>query len=150
MEGSPKTPHELFGIDVHKGWRPLVEPIIERIQELNEQGSAIEILQIKEKFGDLEFYVQNATQEICDMIKTAQKQAGHICEQCGKPAEKVVSTDRWCYTLCPDCLKGRGIDTIGTIEEFNGVLRDESKRYRKELMEGLRGKESGNKFVDHR
>lgn len=108
------TPFELFGVEVGKGWRPLVEPVYNRIQELNAQGANIEITQIKEKFGMLCIYVHNAPKEIHDMIRDAEAKSVHICERCGKPAGRVKSKSSWIYTLCPDCLEERGIEVVET------------------------------------
>ncbi len=104
------TPFELFGVEVGKGWWPLVEPIYNRIQELNVQGAQIEIAQIKEKFGALCFYVHNAPEEIHDMIREAEKKSICICEQCGKPGKRVLGKHRWIYTRCPDCIMEEGIE----------------------------------------
>ena len=108
------TPFELFGVEVGKGWRPLVEPVYNRIQELNAQGANIEITQIKEKFGMLCIYVHNAPKEIYDMIRDTEAKSVHICERCGKPAGRVKSKSSWIYTLCPDCLEERGIEVVET------------------------------------
>ena len=110
------TPFELFGVEVGKGWWPLVEPIYNRIQELNKAGSHIEIVQVKEKCGELCMYVSGAPEEIHDMIREAEKKSVHVCEHCGKPAERVISKSSWIYTLCPDCLRERGIKVSGTVE----------------------------------
>lgn len=113
------TPFELFGVEVGKGWRTLVEPIYNRIQELNKAGAHIEIRQVKEKWGMLCIYVSGAPDEIHDMIRDAQQKSVHICERCGLPAERVISKSRWIYTLCPDCLKARDIEVDVTLDEYN-------------------------------
>ncbi len=113
------TPFELFGIEVGKGWWPLVYPIYHKIQELNKSGAKIEIRQVKEKWGALCIYVSGAPDEIRNMIREAEEKSIHVCEQCGKPAEPVISVRRWIYTLCPDCLRERGIEVDITVEELN-------------------------------
>ena len=113
----PFTPFELFGVDVHKGWWPIINPIFERIQQLNAEGADIKIIQVKEKFGDLCFYVQNAPEEIHNMISDAQKRCARTCEDCGQPAQQIVGEQEWIYTLCADCLRKRGIDVARTLEE---------------------------------
>ena len=124
----PKSPFELFGIEVHKGWWPLVEPIYKRIQELNAAGANIEITQIKEKFGALRFYTHNTPEGIDAMIKKAQEQSIHICEDCGAPAERVIGNYKWIYTLCPSCLKKRGITIVETPEEADARRRRKQAR----------------------
>jgi len=119
VQHEPPTPFELFGVDAGKGWRPLIEPIYQRIQQLNAEGANIEVSQIKEKFGMLRIYVHNAPDEIHEMILGAERQSIHICEDCGEPAKRVVGEHKWIYTLCPKCLEKRGIKVIETIEEAN-------------------------------
>lgn len=111
-----KTPFELFGVEVGKGWWPLVEPIYNRIQELNAVGASIEITQIKEKWGELCIYVSGAPDEIYEMIRDAEKKSIHVCEDCGAPTERVVGNCNWIYTLCPSCLNKRGIKIIKALE----------------------------------
>ena len=117
MKHKLHTPFELFGVEVGKGWRPLVEPIYNRIQELNEQGADIEITQIKESWGELCFYTHKATAEIMEMIEEAREKSIHTCEDCGKPAVRICSKTGWIYTLCPDCLKERKIQVLNTVSE---------------------------------
>ena len=111
------TPFELFGVEVHKGWWPLIEPIYNRIQQLNVEGAGIEITQIKEKWGELCIYVSSAPDEIYEMIREAEELSIHICEDCGQPAERVWSTTGWIYTLCPDCLAERKIKVSCTVAD---------------------------------
>lgn len=118
------TPFELFGIEVNEGWWPLIKPIYNRIQELNKSGANIEINQIKEKWGELCIYVSSAPEEIYNMIRDAEQRSIHICEDCGKPAESVISTHSWIYTLCPECLKKRGIKVDTTVKEFNRRMKE--------------------------
>lgn len=113
------TPFELFGVEVGKGWWPLVQPIYNRIKELNKAGAHIEIDQIKEKWGELCIYVSGATEEIDEMIREAEEKSRYICEQCGKPGERIISSTSWVFTLCPDCIKKRGIEVDATVDEFN-------------------------------
>ena len=106
------TPFELFGIEVGKGWWPLVEPIYNRIKQLNTEGAGIEISQVKEKYGMLCIYVHGAPDGIYEMIRDAERKSIHLCEDCGKPAVRVVREHSWIYTLCPDCLAKRGIKVV--------------------------------------
>ncbi len=124
MEKKLYTPFELFGCEVGKGWRPLVEPIYNRIQELNEQGAGIEITQIKEKWGELCIYLSGYTEELEKMIKQAEEKSIHICETCGKPGERVISRFSWIYTRCPECIKEEKIKVGGTVDEYQKKLRE--------------------------
>ena len=118
------TPFELFGMEVSKGWWPLVEPIFNRIQELNAQGHNIEISQIKEKWGELCIYTTGETDEIWDMIQVAEEKSHHICEVCGKPGERIISETSWIYTRCTNCIKKEKIKVSGTVDEFNRRMKE--------------------------
>lgn len=110
------TPYELFGQEIGKGWLPLVEPILNRINELNKQGANITITQVKEKWGELCVYLSSYTPELEEMIDEATRKSVTICENCGKPAQRVWGNYGWIYTLCPDCLAARKIKVTGPVE----------------------------------
>lgn len=75
-----KSCYELFGIECSKGWKDIVQPLI---QECNERG--IEIHQIKEKFGTLRFYTGPAPEDFFAKVLEAEKKSAETCETCGKP-----------------------------------------------------------------
>lgn len=97
-------PIELFGLEIRKGWLPLVEPIINKVQELKEAGSDVEIMQVKEKWGALQIYLLNAPEELLKLARDAQEKSTRICEECGKPATQ-TEVNGWVYTRCSDCLE---------------------------------------------
>lgn len=103
-------PIELFGVECGKGWHKLIEPLISYINEYNKNKSKeeqIQILQIKEKFGQLRFYTNFETEELHKMISDAENKSYDVCETCG--AEKYVgsTTQGWITTICIDCLINR-------------------------------------------
>ena len=91
-------------LTVVKGWWPLVEPIYNRIQELNRQGAEIVIIDIKEKWGELSISVNSAPKEIWDMIEEAEEKSAHVCENCGKPGETTMCCGGCVRTLCQECI----------------------------------------------
>lgn len=98
-----RTPYELFGIECGKGWRSLYQPILDRIEEINESSDdRIEVTQVKEKFGRLEIYLDRYTDELLDMINEASEASGRMCEECGEPAEP-TEVGGWIYQLCDKC-----------------------------------------------
>jgi hypothetical protein len=98
-----KTPYELFGIECGKGWKPLYQPILDRVEEINkETDDKIFITQVKEKFGRLEVYLSRYTDELMRMRNEASEKSSHICENCGKPAETMI-VGGWYYPLCNYC-----------------------------------------------
>lgn len=81
-------------LGVGEGWRKLVEPLIEMCQ--NEDVS---ILQIKEKFGGLRFYVGEASQELYNAIDAAERESFSVCEECGEPGTP-NGKGGWIKTTC--------------------------------------------------
>src|SRR3990167_202995 len=76
-----KTPHEAFGIECTVGWKGLYQPLIDLCKL-----RGIQILQIKEKFGGLCFYVgpYDKDQDITTLIRAAEHYSYHVCENCGE------------------------------------------------------------------
>ena len=88
-----KSCYELFGIECGPGWIDLYAPLIERCEK-----EGVTILQIKEKFGGLRFYVGAASDELHDAIEAACKRSYTVCERCGQPGR--LYNDGWMQTLC--------------------------------------------------
>lgn len=55
-------------------------------------------IQIKEKFGGLRIYVQDAKPEVQSYITFAESMSYRVCEECGAPGEP--RNDSWSKTLC--------------------------------------------------
>ena len=106
---TPKTPYELLGIECGKGWMVLIQPILDYIKAYNkdkEEKDKIVILQIKEKWGFLCIYVDNATDTLNNLIRIAEEFSGYICEMCGS-SKDVGRTNGWISTLCKKCAKNK-------------------------------------------
>lgn len=102
-----KYPYELFNIECGYGWYGIILPIIYKIEEYNKTNldSPIVIQQIKEKFGGLRFYVDNAPNYIMDMIDKAEDLSYYICEKCGSCIDVTTEGRGWIKTLCKECRK---------------------------------------------
>lgn len=59
------------------------------------------IVQIKEKFGSLRFYVRNSNERVYTLIGFAESMASRTCEVCGKPGT-MDSIGGWSKTHCED------------------------------------------------
>lgn len=101
ITGDVKSPYELFGWEVGEGWKPLVEELIKRLKlETNWDG---EIFQVKEKFGELRFYIGAGSPEIWKIIDEYEEKSRHTCEVCGQPG-KLRGNLPWMRTLCEEHL----------------------------------------------
>lgn len=56
------------------------------------------ILQIKEKFGTLRFYVNGGNDKVDALIEYAEEMSAHTCEICGSPGSQ--TNTGWIRTLC--------------------------------------------------
>jgi hypothetical protein len=68
-------------------WRLCVdlEPLVVALEK--QTGCQFEILQVKEKFGGLRIYVNDANDAIRQCIEVAQQESFRTCEDCGQPGE---------------------------------------------------------------
>lgn len=90
--------------NVGKGWQPLLDEADRKIRELVDTYT---VLQIKEKFGGLRFYVslpeytdETAATQVWEIVQQAEEASLLVCEQCGEPAE-TKQLSGWLRTLCP-------------------------------------------------
>jgi hypothetical protein len=75
-----------------------LEPLVASFER--ESGFQFEILQVKEKFGGLRIYVNNADEAIRQRIEAAEQESFHTCEVCGQPGR--LREDDWIKTLCDE------------------------------------------------
>ena len=123
----PKEPYKLFGIECGEGWSKLYQPIIDYIEEYNndkEGEDKIEIWQIKEKFGLLTIYVSKKTDELRKMIEDAEAKSYHICEICGKHINKPIIENHWIYPMCRKCYDGMKEKQEKAMEEVARKIKE--------------------------
>ena len=72
------------------GWFDIIFHLCERLEplvaNLDDSGEEFQVLQVKEKFGELRFYVNRRTDEIREAIRSACQLSWRTCELCGKDA----------------------------------------------------------------
>jgi hypothetical protein len=99
------------------GWFDLLWRLCEDLETLVtefEQASGLqfEILQVKEKFGGLRVYVNDANDAIHQRIETAIQESFHTCEVCGQPG--TLREGGWIKTLCDEHdANGQEVDDHG-------------------------------------
>lgn len=125
---SPELTAMCWGFDCADGWYSLIESICEYLmgdvirlrnridsvfytEEAKEQMKLelIEaeknipvVVQVKEKFGGLRFYVHGATEKQFDYIHFAEHLSYRICEDCGAMKDVMSYNIGWIKTLCPE------------------------------------------------
>jgi len=85
---------------VGRGWHGLLKELIEDLIRL---GWDRRVLQIKEKFGTLRFYVADRQPEYLDRIEAAVEHSAEICEECGKAGALRANEKGWYSTRCDAC-----------------------------------------------
>jgi hypothetical protein len=75
-----------------------LEPLVTEMERAG--GRQFEVLQVKEKFGGLRFYVNCRNDSIRQRIEAAIQESFHTCEVCGQPGK--LREDSWIKTLCDE------------------------------------------------
>lgn len=86
-----------WGIAVGIGWLPIIEFLCEAIKD-----SGVEFTQIKEKFGMLRIYTNNADEYASNLVDMAEMLSGKMCEDCGSVVDVTTEGD-YILTLCKKC-----------------------------------------------
>ena len=81
-----------------EGWYNLIKELIEKINVISEDQN-LEVVQIKEKFGGLRFYINGGSNEVYELIHQYENKSLEICEVCGN-AGAYRSDLGWKSTLC--------------------------------------------------
>jgi hypothetical protein len=83
-----------FGVG--EGWLHLIKDMIEDLIAL---GWDKRLLQSKEKFGGLRFYIESYPEGSQDVISKYEKLSYETCEECGVDASP-KKINGWIHTLC--------------------------------------------------
>lgn len=84
--------------EVGQGWNQIIKDLI---SDLIKMGWNKEIIQVKEKFGTLRFYISEGTDDIDRRIAKAEIESATICEATGNPG-KLRTDIPWHRTLCDE------------------------------------------------
>lgn len=87
--------------DIEEGWYGLVRQLID---ELIAFGWNKQVIQVKEKFGGLRFYVNDLPEGGFDIISKYEALSYKTCEKCGN--EGVLRSGNWLRTLCDEHAQG--------------------------------------------
>lgn len=93
-----------FFIDCGDGWYKLIRDLCVSIREMLKKNpiDGFTVVQVKEKFGGLRFYIGYGSDKIFKRIHKAEEESYHICESCGESGK--LRTDLgWWRTLCDKC-----------------------------------------------
>ncbi len=81
--------NDLFGIETGNGWYGLIEKLSLQLEMIllkipEQERKNYRVVQVKQKFGSLRFYLSNSTPEMDLLIKHAEEDSVRVCEICGE------------------------------------------------------------------
>lgn len=96
-----------WGIECGNGWFELLRQLLIDLEAINNDRTEgipkAYAEQIKQKFGELRFYIAYADDQMDEEIKLATGRSRRTCECCGKPGELEAGKTGWLSTLCEEC-----------------------------------------------
>jgi hypothetical protein len=98
--------------EVGEGWTPLLLRLVDDLFTLGWDG---QLLQVKEKFGGLRFYIDGGSETIHERIGQAENESHGTCEKCGAPGG-IGPGYYWLKTLCEFCEEKRRADSNGSLK----------------------------------
>lgn len=106
-----------WGFECDDGWYDLIHGLSVKLEAMitigerdhKPDGYHPRAAQIKEKYGELCFYMTSASDKMYDAINAAEDASYAICEVCGKVGKPTGSG--WLKTLCDQCAKKRNTET---------------------------------------
>jgi hypothetical protein len=118
-----------WGLEHGDGWLTIVEELCELIQRHVDQKQKnnpsypqIEVLQSKEKFGSLRFYVTHSDEYVNGLISMAESISGRTCESCGNPG--TIRGKGWIRVRCEPCeeIRAQKMQEIENAETWNSSI----------------------------
>lgn len=76
--------------------------MINRLESEKVEQMTIDLMQVKEKYGGLRFYIHGGDSAIDGMISLAEDMSYNTCEYCGT-TENVGTTQGWISVCCATC-----------------------------------------------
>jgi rubrerythrin len=106
--------------DIPKGWRESFGiKMCEEIKELLIKENKFEeyqVMQIKEKFGELRWYGNYTSPELSKILAKYTELSRMTCMICGNTAKYVYTP--WIYPICDKCSEELEISELQSIEEY--------------------------------
>jgi uncharacterized protein with HEPN domain len=96
---------KVISLWVGQGWFEILWNLCVALEDIARTRLAdghgpLRVVQVKEKYGTLCFYVEGGSAEIHDLIDAAETASESTCEACGQPGNTLCIRG-WYQTLCP-------------------------------------------------
>ena len=99
-------------LETSDGWGKLIDELCGGIESVCTQKGLTpgspgypETVQVKQKWGELRFYVggvdESVADEVYQLIGDAETRSCSVCELCGEPGK--IGGTSWLTTLCSEC-----------------------------------------------
>lgn len=101
-EKFPKLYEDLsWGFAIGPGWYHLINLLSFKIDSYlsSQKDISVNVVQVKEKFGSLRFYVNGGDEYIYGLIDMAEAMSHYVCEKCGNIGES-RNLEGFYATLC--------------------------------------------------
>lgn len=95
-----------WGVETGDGWYDLINHLCRMLQfNIDRNGDPqIEVVQCKEKYGQMCFYTNGSNDRQHGFISFAEYLSMYICETCGSN-NNVKQTKGWITSLCEKCME---------------------------------------------
>ena len=125
----PKLYSNLNYVEAPAGWFDMIAELSSVLEPLITSEESY-VVQIKEKFGGLRFYMNSYDKELDYIIGQYEKLSFNTCETCGIFTEKPVRTKGYIRTLCKECSIKETLSKLQyehpeLAEKLNAVIKGE-------------------------
>jgi len=93
----PKLYENIGFFECGEGWYDLLYDLSVKLEPFD-----VIVLQVKEKYGGLRFYITGGSDEVFDLITETENKSYSICMTCGSEG-KLRKHNGWSITLCDKC-----------------------------------------------
>lgn len=100
-----KTEYSI-GWSVSDTWIPLIDEMCVELQSYliaNDMQHLVYCVQMKEKFGDLRFYLNTTNDDLEHIINVYTNKLNNICENCGSTENVELDIRQWYSYKCEKC-----------------------------------------------
>ncbi len=100
-----------FGFECADGWYDIIHDLSEQLENLilnlpENDRVLFKAVQVKEKWGELRFYMTQGTDDMYNAIEVAEERSRRTCEKCGEPGSlHRPKPAGWVKTLCEKHIK---------------------------------------------
>lgn len=101
------------------GWFNIIDRLCGQITDylsLHFNAPHVQVMQVKEKFATLRFYIEGGDDKIYEMIADAEEESSHTCELTGTPGT-LHRRGHWVRTLSEESANKLGYESLKGKEE---------------------------------